>query len=356
MWSTRPPSRRASPGHAVLLLRRAAFRRGLELLLVLTAWGRPGAAQVKAEGFDVDRLYLSPAGGGWFVMDTLDMHGGLGGAMALTTGYARDSLRVGGANGAPSVAVVSDLGTADFSFAVTYDRFRLYLDLDWILDVAGNDATVGTYQYSAPSTGFPLTPAGVNPDTAPDAFGDARIGFDSRWIGSPGGPFRLGVGAQLFIPSSNTTRSEYVTDGTLRAMLRLLVAGDVGSFGYAGHLGVHIRPLDDAPTPGSPEGSELLFGVAAGPRFGLGKSGSMAIVVGPEIYGETAFRSLLGTSTGVEALLTGRLEETGDDGALLRVKLGGGAGLDPRFGAPAWRGIVGIEISDHLPDRHAAER
>ncbi len=351
MWSTRRPSRGAA--RFVRVRGRAPSRRGLALLIVLTAWGREGEAQVTAQGFDVDRLYLSPPDGGWFVMDALDMHGPLGGAVALTTNYARDSLRVGSANRAPRVAVVSDLSTADFGFAVTYDRFRLYLNLDWILDVAGNSATVGAYQYSAPTTGSPLTPAGVNPDTAPDAFGDARIGFDARWIGSPGGPFRLGGSAQLFVPSSNTSRSEYVTDGTVRAMLRLLVAGDIGSFGYAGQLGVHIRPLDDGPTPGSPEGSELVFGVAAGPRFGVGGGRSMAIVVGPEVYGETAFRSPLGTATGVEALLSGRLEGTGDSGAQMRVKLGAGGGLDPRFGAPAWRVVVGIEMFGHQADPHA---
>jgi hypothetical protein len=117
-------------------------------------------------------------------------------------------------------------------------------------------------------------------------------------------------------------------------------------FGYAGQLGVHVRPLDDAPTPGSPKGSELLFGVAAGPRLALGKEGAMALVVGPEIFGETALRSPFGSATGVEGLLSGRIEGTAEDGTQLRVKLGIGAGLDARFGAPEWRAIVGIELFD----------
>ncbi len=72
------------------------------------------------------------------------------------------------------------------------------------------------------------------------------------------------------------------------------------------------------------------------------------VIVGPEIYGETAFSSFFGASaTGVEALLSGRIEGTADDGAQLRVKLGTGGGIDPHFGAPEWRFVLGIEVFDH---------
>jgi hypothetical protein len=73
----------------------------------------------------------------------------------------------------------------------------------------------------------------------------------------------------------------------------------------------------------------MLFGAPAGPRFLVGADRSLAIV-GPKAYGETALHSFFGTATGVEALLSGRLEGAGEDRALLRVNLGTGAGLDPR--------------------------
>lgn len=308
-------------------------------------------AQQQAQGFDVNRLYLSAPGGGWFVMDTLDMRGGLGGVMSLQTGYAHDSLRVRTTDGSQRLAVVSDLGLADFGFAATYDRFRLYLNLDWVLDVSGNSGTVGNYQFTGPTTGQAFTPSGVNPSTAPDTFGEARVGFDARLVGTPQGPFRLGAGAQLLIPSPNSNRGEYATDGTFRGMVRALFAGDVGLVTYAGQVGIHIRPLDDAPTPGSPEGSELLFGLAAGPKLALGNANSIALIVGPEIFGQTALRSFFGSATGVEALASGRIEGTAGDGGQLRVKLGVGGGIDARFGAPEWRVVVGIELFDHHRDR-----
>jgi len=302
---------------------------GLAALVVATGAG----AQQAAGGFGVERLYLSAPGGGWFVMDSLDMHGGLGGALAMTTGYSLNALRVSG-NGT-TLDVVSRQAFTDFGLAVTYDAFRFTLDVASPIAVSGDSGTVGGTTFTAPA-------ATLGQD--PDVVMDARLGVDARLVGDARSPFRLGASAQLFVPSGSS--ADYETDGTYRAMLRALAAGDVGSFTYAGQLGVHVRPRDDSPTPGSPEGSELLFGAAGGLKLPL--DGSMAVVIGPEIYGETAFKSFFGgTTTGVEALLTSRIEGTGDDGRQVRIKLGSGGGLDPQFGAPEWRFVVGLEIFDH---------
>jgi hypothetical protein len=297
-------------------------------------------------GFAVERFYPSAPGGAWFVMDALDLHGGWGGAMALTAGYARNPLRV--TDGAQHLAVVSDQAFADFGFALTYDRWRLYLNLDMPLSTQGESGTVGTYTFHAPSVDL-----GSNPDTLTDA----RVGFDTLVLGESKGRFRLGIGSQIVVPNGNrcnkysdgTLKScDYGTDGTLRAMLRLLFAGDVDRFMYAGHIGAHVRPLDDFPVPGSPQGSELLFGAAGGMRLPVQGVRNMRLIVGPEVYGATAFQSWFGaTDTALEGLLTGRLEGTAVDAPQLRIKLGTGAGLIPRFGAPEWRVVFAIEVLDH---------
>ncbi len=306
-------------------------------------------AQQQPQGFAVERLYPSAPGGGWFVMDNLDMRGGLGGAMALTSGYSKNALRV--TDGSRHLAVVSDNAFADLGFAVTYDRWRLYVNLQMPLLTSGQSGIVGDYQFDAPS---------VDLGSHPDTLSDVRIGADGRLFGDASSPLRLGASAQLFVPNGNRAESDidgnrhaqYGTDGTYRAMGRMLVAGDIGRFIYAGQLGMHVRPLDDSPIPGSPRGSELLFGVAAGRKFSLGGNRNEAVVIGPEIYGETAFKSFLGsTTTGLEGLLTGRLEGTADHGAQLRIKLGAGAGLNPHFGAPAWRIVLALEIFDHSVPR-----
>jgi OOP family OmpA-OmpF porin len=310
---------------------RATWCVAIVLLSVATA-RRADAQTQPAQGFAVERLYPSAAGGGWFVMDSLSMHGGLGGALELTTGYAYKPLRVATSDGTQRLAPVVDQAFADVSLAVTYARVRFSLDLPGPLLLSGRSGIVGSYSYSAPS---------ADPGRDPDTFSDVRIGFDARLLGDPAASFRLGVGGQLWIPSGE--RVEYVTDGTYRGMLRVLVAGDEGMLTYAGHVGVHIRPIDEPQVPGSPQGSELLFGAAGGVKVPAGQR--LALVVGPEVFGETAFRSFLGSSTfGLEGLLTGRLEETGEDGAHLRVKLGVGGGLDAHFGVPELRAILAVEV------------
>ena len=297
-------------------------------------------AQEQPQGFAVERLYPSAPGGGWLVMDDLRMHGGLGGVMALMVGYAHDSLRV--TDGSTRIAVVSDQAFTDFGFAVTYDRWRLYLNLDAPLVTEGQSGTVGAYQFTAPAVSL-----GSNPDTV----SDASIGADGRLFGSDNSPLRLGAGAQLIVPNGNIAggnRANYNTDATYRAMGRLLAAGDVGRFTYAGQLGVHVRPLDDSPAPGSPQGSELLFGVAGGARV-FGECGKSAtFTVGSEIFGATAFRSfLMSNETSLEALVTARYERPADQGPELRYKLGAGAGLSQHFGAPEWRLVFAVELVDH---------
>jgi hypothetical protein len=311
------------------------------------AWAPRASAQEALptpRGFGVERFYASAPGAGWLVMDDLDLKGKLGGVIAFTSGYAYKPLRLATSDGSQRVDVVKHEAFADVGAAVTYDRFRVYVNVSGPLVIAGQSGDVGAFHYQGPAVDL-----GSNPDTV----SDVRIGFDARLFGKTDGPFRLGAGAQLFVPSGGVAPGappEYVTDDTYRAMIRVLAAGDVGAFTYAAQLGVHIRPLDEPTVPGGPLGSELLFGVAAGPKLSL-NGGRAAFVVGPEIYGETAFRSFFRASTtGVEGILSGRIEGTAEQGPNLRVKLGVGGGLDPSFGAPEFRALVAIEVFERSSD------
>lgn len=327
--------------------RRAPATAGALLLACACAWAPRASAQTALptpRGFGVERFYASAPGGGWMVMDDLDLKGKLGGAIEVTSGYAYNPLRIATSDGSQRADVVRHEAFADVGAAVTYDRYRLYFNVSGPLVIAGQGGVVGAFDYHGPSVDL-----GSNPDTV----SDVRIGFDARLFGETDAPFRLGAGAQLFVPSGGVAPGdppEYVTDDTYRAMIRVLAAGDVGSFRYAAQLGVHIRPLDDPSTPGSPLGSELLFGAAAGPKLSL-DGGRAAFIVGPELYGETAFRSFFRASTtGLEGILTGRIEGTAEKGPNLRVKLGVGGGLDANFGAPEFRAVVALEVFERVSD------
>ena len=303
------------------------------VIIFSSAYSRSSQAQQQAQGFAVERLYPSAPGGGWFVMDSLDMHGELGGAVNFTIDHAHNPLVIHSSDGTQSLAVVSDQEIADVGLAATYDRYRIYLNLSSPAYSRGDSGTIDSYAFTGPAVDF---------GSQPDTLLDMRIGFDARIFGEADGPFRLGAGAQFLAPSGN--RSDYESDGNYRGMARLLVAGDVGSFTYSGQAGIHIRPLQDSPTPGSPQGNELIFGVAGGEKFTVGKN--TAFIVGPEIYGASAFQSFWKTpETALEWLVTSRLEWTESNYRQIRTKLGVGAGISPQFGAPEWRVVLGLELS-----------
>ncbi len=291
------------------------------------------SAHAQAKGFAVERLYPSAPGGGWVVMDDLDLHGRLGGDLQLTLGYAANPLRV--TDGVHRLAVISDQAFADVGAALTWDRWRVYVNFAMPLAVYGQSGTVGNYSFGGPA---------LDLGSDPDVISDVRLGADVRLLGRPGGPIRLGVGAQLFVPFGD--RADYVTDGTFRGMIRAFLAGNAPYFVWAAQLGVHVRPLDDAPAPGSPRGSELLFGAAAGARLRLPRDWSA--IFGPELFGATTFRAFLHEEgTALEGLLTARFEGTRGDRMQLRVKIGAGGALNHHFGAAEWRIVAGIEVFNH---------
>jgi hypothetical protein len=296
-------------------------------------WPLLADAQQQEAGFAVERLYLSAPGAGWFVMDDLDISGRLGGAVSLTSGYARNPLVITDPVSKQTLAVVSEEAFLDIGAAVTYDRFRGYVDFPVPLRLSGTSGTLGPYQFTAPSVSL-----GTNPDT----ISDPRLGVDVRLLGEPGSVLRLGASAQLIIPSGS--RADYVTDARYRGMFRFLAAGDSGAFNYAGQLGIHVRSLNEAPVPDSPNGNEFLYGISGGRRFAW--PNNWALVAGPEIFGETAFNASSSGEAGSEALLTGRFEHAAT-GPNLRIKLGFGHALVQNFGAAQWRIVFGVELFGH---------
>src|ERR1700722_7164711 len=87
-----------------------AFTAGL---LVLGAWPSRADAQQQTQGFAVERFYPPAPGGGWFVMDDVNISGGLGGAISLTTGYSRNSLEITSPGGTQRLILLSNEAFAD---------------------------------------------------------------------------------------------------------------------------------------------------------------------------------------------------------------------------------------------------
>ncbi len=318
--------------------------------LIALLWATHAEAQPPPQGFAVERFYPSAPGAGWLVMDDLELRGGLGGALAATTGYSHNPLLLTSAAGERRLRLVEHQAFLDFGGAVTWDRFRLYANMSSPLIVSGDSGTIDEYRFEPGRNPDIRQDCGqrrvcVDPGWNPDTISDPRFGFDVRLYGGANATLRIGLGTQLVVPAGH--RAEYLTDGTWRAMERVLLAGDVAGFAYAAQLGVHLRRLDDTPVPGSPRGSELLYGLAFGARVPANRAGTTALVLGPELFGATALRSPFGSNTtALEGLLSGRVEGRRHDGAQVRLKVGAGAGFVPEFGAPEYRVVLSIETFD----------
>ena len=313
-------------------------------------------AQVAAVGYTAERFYPSAPGNSWSVMDDLKLAGPLGGAVSLVTGYSHHPVRVSLPGNSQSLNVVSDQAFADVGLAILIDRFRFTLDIPNPLYGAGQSGNIVQQPdwrlQNSQVRVFTFTAPSVDVAHYPDRVADVRLGVDSRIWGSIDGPLRLGFSAQLFVPSGE--RANYITDNTYRALLRVLYAGNWGILNHAGYVGVHLRPRDDSPTLsspslGGPRGSELVFGLAAAPEAPLSNGSLDRIGLGPEVFGESAWKSAFGKyTTALEALFSAHYAHTNSHGAVFRLKAGVGCGLAAEFGAPTWRTVVGIEISDRI--------
>ncbi len=317
--------------------------RWLRAALCLAGLALPSAAaaQQNAAGFALERLTPAPPGAGWFMLDNLDMRGPLGGALAMTGSFAVDPLRVG--SGGQRLAVVSREAFVELAAAASYGRWRAWLAMDAPLFLTGQDGSSGGYAYRAPH---------VDLGNHPDTLYDPRLGLEARLVGGATSPFRFGLSAELIAPSGartdnlpipNADRADYLTDNTFRGIVRALGAGERGRFEYAANLGTHLR-WRDQPAPGGPRGSELLFGAAGGARIDRAGAPSVRVVLGAELFGETAWRSAFSwDTTGLEAMATGRIQWT-TAARRIRAKLGAGGGIDPHFGAPAFRAALSLEV------------
>jgi hypothetical protein len=300
--------------------------------------GALGAAgQPLAQGFAVERYSPADPGGGWLVMDELKLVGGWGAGVSFDTGYTHRAYVVPAPNGG-KLDVVEHQAFVSVGMAVFYQRYRLSLNIADPFYASGKSGVIAGYQFTAPS---------VDAGKYPDKVGDIRVGFDALVFGETSGPLRLGMSAQAWVPSGE--QAIYATDGTWRALLRALAAGDTGMLTYAGYVGVHLRRLEETAIVGAPHGSEMIAGGAVGPRFALDDDRSTTAVLGPEVWGATAFRDAFGKYTsGLEALLGMRVQHTTRDGAHTVVKAGFGEGLHAHFGTPEWRAVFTVESNDRL--------
>jgi outer membrane protein OmpA-like peptidoglycan-associated protein len=271
-----------------------------------------------APGYAVNQFNPSERGSTYFSEDSLDVRGNGRLALGIVGDYSHRVLthRDGG------IVFASPLReqfVMHFGASVNLvDRVRLSLNIPLQAYALGNNAYIGTTTFAAPTDDVSV--------------GDVRVGIDVRLFGAYGDNITGAIGAQLFAPSGSP--GAFSGDGTLRFMPKFAIAGSVGRFVYASHLGVMLRGRNEGYAQGY-VGSELRFGVAGGVKLLDDK-----VVVGPELIAATAFGDSFGArTTPVEALVGARWNATSE----IRVGLGGGFGLTQSYGAPSARALLSVE-------------
>ena len=278
-------------------------------------------APAQSQGFQLDRFDPSERGSDWFSVESLDLRGSLRPAIGVVMDGAYRPLVIYAPDGAVRASIVRDQVVAHPGASlVLWSRLRVGFDLPIAVYQDGHAGVLDGVTYLPPAT---------------PSIGDLRLGADLRLVGMYGEPFTLALGARVYVPTGQ--RDNYTGDGTARVDGRLEAAGDLGVFTYAARVGAEYRNLQDT-IGGSPLGSQLLFGAAAGFR-----AFDRALIVGPEVYGATIISNgdavFATRSTPVEAVF-------GFHYTFLRdLRLGGGVGpgLTRGFGSPEVRWLASLE-------------
>ena len=283
----------------------------------LTTEGPARAQPVR--GFVVDKFEPSERGSDWFTNESLDLRGNLRPAFGVIADYEYRPLATYQANGDLSHSIVRNMVALHAGAAVNlFDRLRLSLSIPLIPYVDGRSDLVGPTFYGAP--------------THSQASGDLRAAADIRLAGAYGDPVTLAVGGQVWFPTGN--EGTYTGDGDFRVQPRVMVAGDIGIFTYAARVGYELRGRQqDIGT--SSIGSELAFSAGAGVRVADRK-----ITLGPEVFGSTVLDDAFAKRATPLEFFIGMHYAPIES---LRLGVGAGTGLTRGFGAPQFRGLLGIE-------------
>ncbi|MDP9002699.1 MAG: OmpA family protein [Myxococcota bacterium] len=289
-------------------------------------------AQSVQPGYASNNFEPSERGSDWFANESLDLRGPFRFAVGALGDYGyRGIIGAYNSDGTVAASVVRDQAIIHSGASFVFlNRFRIGLSLPIVVHGFGHTAFVNGVTYPPP--------------VHEQSVGDLRISADIRLLGEYGEPFTLAVGASVFAPIGQ--QDSYTGDGAGRFAPHLLMAGDVGVVAYALRAGYQWRDLN-VDYIDTRIGSTFQFGGAVGVRA-LEKK----LLIGPEVFGQTVVsndHAFEERASPIEILLGLHLN-AGDQ---VRVNAGFGTFLVKGYGAPVYRGLLGIEWAPgyQKPDR-----
>jgi hypothetical protein len=278
-------------------------------------------SHASAQGYALNILDSAERGSEWFATESLDLRGHGRMSLGVTGDWAHRPLLAAQRNGQRARALVrNQLLVQPGLSLVLWQRVRLALDVPLLLYSDGNSLSQGGVRYSAPPERVGL--------------GDLRLGVLLRLFGEYGEWISAALAVHVALPTGK--EAAYLSDGAVRVLPHLLLAGDYAGFAYAAKLGAAIRGAAHD-LLGAHMGSYAYFALSLGVRMF-----DRRFVLGPELIGLTGLTAgdvFKRRTTPLEALLG--LHYSFDNG--LRLGVGIGFGLTTGLGAPEQRGLVSLE-------------
>jgi OmpA-OmpF porin, OOP family len=295
--------------------------------ILLLASAGESRAQQTAAGVALDRFNPSERGSDWFALDSLDFRGVVRPAIGIVGDYGYRPLVLYNSDGSVGSEIIRDQLIVHAGAALNlWERLRLAVDLPIAAWQDGTGGTLGGVTYPAATSG---------------KLGDTRLAIDLRLLGTYGEPITLAIGGQVFLPTGD--RGSYLSDGAVRVLPRLQIAGDAGPIAYA-LSGGYMYHAEGSSFADYPLGGEVVGAAALGVR-----ALDHALLVGVEATGSTVVTSssAIGAlrQTPIEALL-------GIHGTVApdwRLGVGAGPGLTRGFGEPTLRVLATLEWFPAIP-------
>ena len=280
-----------------------------------------------ASGVDLDRFNPSERGSDWFALDSLDFRGSLRPAIGIVGDYGYRPLVLYNPNGSIGSEIIRDQLIVHVGAALNlWERLRLAVDLPIAAWQDGAGGTVGGVTYPAATSG---------------KIGDTRLAVDVRLLGTYGDPITVALGAQVFLPTGD--QASYLSDGAVRVLPRLQIAGDAGPIAYA-LSGGYMYHAEASSFAGYPLGGELVGAAALGVR-----ALDHALLIGAEATGSTVVTNSAAFGALRQTPIEGLLGIHGTVAPDWRLGVGAGPGLTRGFGEPTLRVLATLEWFPAMP-------
>ena len=274
-------------------------------------------ASAQEGGFALNKFEPAPAGDVFFGVPAPFVDGHLDVRAYAMFDFANQPIRIE----AQDAAVVASQGflRLDVSLAV-WDRILASVDAPLAVVLDGDDPGIAGTTFSTLDS---------------PQMGDVRVGLRGRLYGENRGPFQLGLGSYLFLPSGS--QEHYTGEGAVRGQLQALLGGRAGNgvgFVYNIAAGTELRGSDSPHTItfGGGVGLLLLDEVL---QFGVELYGATPVGAEPYLLASLPTATQADAATNMEVLASAKLRLL--DG--LTFGAAAGPGLVSSIGTPNFRAV-----------------